>query len=235
MTKVFAHRGAHQNERENTIGAFAAAVALGVDGVELDVRRTLDGVLVVQHDPAIGELVLARSEFRDLPAHVATLEAALVALRGTSVNVEIKKLEPDASTDEATGDLAHAVVSLVTSLGRRDDVIISSFDLATCAVVRSIDHAMRVAWLFWDRDLSRAMVEAHALTLNAVNPHFFLIGEGTVSEAKRLSLEVNAWTVNSETDLEAMARLGVASVITDEPAAAMAVLRHHGRPSSTMP
>src|SRR5450759_1398239 len=47
---VIAHRGASRDAPENTPAAFEAAIALGADAVELDVRRTADGVLVVHHN-----------------------------------------------------------------------------------------------------------------------------------------------------------------------------------------
>ena len=50
---VIAHRGAHSAHPENSIAAFQAAVALGADGVELDVRLTRDGRVAVVHDRAI--------------------------------------------------------------------------------------------------------------------------------------------------------------------------------------
>ena len=54
MTVVaIAHRGDPVHERENTLGAFASAVALGADMVELDLRRTRDGAIVVLHDQTL--------------------------------------------------------------------------------------------------------------------------------------------------------------------------------------
>ncbi len=50
LTLVLAHRGAAAAHRQNTLEAFAAARASGADGVELDVRRSADGVLVCLHD-----------------------------------------------------------------------------------------------------------------------------------------------------------------------------------------
>ena len=50
VTLVLAHRGANRLAPENTLPAFARAVELGADGVELDVHRTADGALVVRHD-----------------------------------------------------------------------------------------------------------------------------------------------------------------------------------------
>ena len=47
---VLAHRGANRLEPENTVPAMQEAIDRGADGVELDVHRTADGVLVVRHD-----------------------------------------------------------------------------------------------------------------------------------------------------------------------------------------
>jgi glycerophosphoryl diester phosphodiesterase len=47
---AIAHRGEPVGHRENTLPAFAAAVALGADMVEIDLRRTRDGAIVVLHD-----------------------------------------------------------------------------------------------------------------------------------------------------------------------------------------
>ncbi|MGC2174244.1 MAG: glycerophosphodiester phosphodiesterase, partial [Acidimicrobiales bacterium] len=78
MTEVFAHRGAHRIERENTLGAFRVANDLGVDGVELDVRRTADGTLVIRHDPTIDGRAIALIEAAELPPYVAHFDEAMV-------------------------------------------------------------------------------------------------------------------------------------------------------------
>ena len=51
MTLIIGHRGASADFPENTIAAFRGASDQGADGVELDVRQTCDGALVVHHDP----------------------------------------------------------------------------------------------------------------------------------------------------------------------------------------
>lgn len=50
---VIAHRGFSGRYPENTLKAFEEALKLPVDAVELDVRRTKDGVLVVIHDETV--------------------------------------------------------------------------------------------------------------------------------------------------------------------------------------
>ena len=50
---VIAHRGANSRAPENTISAFSAARDLGADGIEMDVKLTTDGQVVVMHDQTV--------------------------------------------------------------------------------------------------------------------------------------------------------------------------------------
>jgi glycerophosphoryl diester phosphodiesterase len=103
---VIAHREASAYEPENSIAAFRAAVALGADGVELDVHDTADGVLVVHHDQLLGgrrmrNLTLAEVRAHQLPngEPIPTLGEALDALGPDMlVFIEVKTL--DAANDE---------------------------------------------------------------------------------------------------------------------------------------
>ena len=102
---MLAHRGACRRAPENTLEAFRVARELGADGVELDVRRTRDGVLVLSHDPVVeGFGLLVEHPFAKLRAavpSVPTLEEAFDVLAGLIVNVEIKcfPTEPDADPE----------------------------------------------------------------------------------------------------------------------------------------
>ena len=51
--RVIAHRGRHDRQRENSLGAFRDAISTGADAAELDVRLTRDGVPVLAHDPLL--------------------------------------------------------------------------------------------------------------------------------------------------------------------------------------
>ena len=90
---VIAHRGAWARHRENTLEAFVEARRLGADGVELDVRASADGALVVHHDaeiPGVGGV--ARLTVAELPAWVPLVSAALDACAGMTTVLEIKNL-----------------------------------------------------------------------------------------------------------------------------------------------
>ena len=80
---VLAHRGARRRAPENTLEAYAVARDLGADGVELDVRRTRDGALVLHHDPGPAEgpvlATLDHAEVRERFPTIPTLAEALGA------------------------------------------------------------------------------------------------------------------------------------------------------------
>jgi len=225
VTQIFAHRGLHQRVPENTVTSFLEAKAVGVQGVELDVRRTSDGALVVHHDEAVeGVGLIATAKCRDLPSHVASLAEALGACEGLIVNVEIKN-SPTEQGYDSSGSLASQVVAAIGELGQVDDVIISCFDLATCQAVRQFDAAIRVGWLLeFARDTREAIATVHALGLDAVHPFFLRVDEVSMAMAHELGIAVNTWTVNEPRDIAAMIELGVDTIITDEPVVALEVL-----------
>ncbi len=102
MVAVFAHRGASALVRENSVEAFCEARRLGADGVELDVRRSADGALVLHHDPTIasaGPIALLR--VADLPPFVPLLEAAIAACGELLVDIELKDLPGEPGWDPA--------------------------------------------------------------------------------------------------------------------------------------
>ncbi|MCU1363533.1 MAG: glycerophosphoryl diester phosphodiesterase [Acidimicrobiaceae bacterium] len=222
MSLIFAHRGVHRKARENTLAAFEDALSLGVDGVELDVRRSADGALVVHHDPVAEGHVIARSFARDLPSYVPRLGDAMAALRAVSVNVEIKNLQDSREpTYDQTGAFAHDVLEALADLRRSQRLTLSCFDLATCELIRSFDNEIYIGWLIRRTSLPKALKSAKERGFNAVNPHFRLVSRSTAHEASELNVELNVWTVNRSRDVRAMDALEVTSIITDQPARAL--------------
>jgi glycerophosphoryl diester phosphodiesterase len=187
---------------------------------------------VVHHDAHVGSASIAESEQLALPEYVPTLARALEALDGVAVNVEIKHDRGSSDDYEETAGLVRQVLDAIGGSPWSDGSSISSFDLATCTYVRSIDRNALVSWLLWDVAIGDALVQAHLLGFNAVNPHFSTVDAEVVARARDLDLAVNVWTVNREEDLERMATLGVSCIITDDPVLARAVVARTA-PTST--
>ncbi|HET7061229.1 MAG TPA: glycerophosphodiester phosphodiesterase family protein, partial [Nitrosospira sp.] len=92
---LIAHRGYHAMVPENTLAAFEAAVSIGANGIETDVRFSRDGLPVLIHDrlTRTGEPVaeLTRAEIEKISGHeIPTLEEALERFPGILWNIEIK-------------------------------------------------------------------------------------------------------------------------------------------------
>jgi glycerophosphoryl diester phosphodiesterase len=121
---VLSHRGLCHDARENTLAAFAAAVAAGVDGIETDVRLSSDGVAVLVHDPKIGRRKVSSMTHaeiaRALGHHVPTLREALARF-DVLWDVEIKSRDAVDATLHVLRRFAKTRRLFVTSF-RRDVV-----------------------------------------------------------------------------------------------------------------
>ncbi|MFZ9382431.1 MAG: glycerophosphodiester phosphodiesterase, partial [Ilumatobacteraceae bacterium] len=147
MTQVMAHRGASKVELENTTLAFARALEMGADAVELDVRRCGSGELVVHHDPKLSDgRIIFSVDKRDLPTHIPSLAEALDACGSMWVNIEIKNdpKEPDFDPQEVT---TRKVVDFLRERGSLDRWLISSFRRETVDLIRSLMPELKTAWL----------------------------------------------------------------------------------------
>lgn len=225
MTRIVGHRGASATHPENTLAAFAAARDAGADGVELDVRRTADDVLVVHHDAALADgRVLRRTPAAELPEAVPTLAEALEACAGMWVDIEIKNLPSDPDYDAEHG-ISVSVAALVAAYGVNDRVLVSSFDMATLDRLKAVDPTIPAGWLVFTGSAPAQFVErvaAHGL--DAIHPHDLLVDPGFLRVARAAGLEVNVWTVDDPARVVQLAGWGVDSIITNDPARARTAL-----------
>ena len=206
---------------ENSLGAFARARRLGADGVELDVRLTVDRELAVHHESEIGGIGPVHGSARPRPARgVPLLAEALEACAGMMVNVEVKNLPTEAAFDPHE-HAARAVVALVESSGRTPSVIVSSFWPGVLEAVRTggtdVATGLLVAPGF---DAGRSIAEAVRLGCAAVHLPCGLVGTAAVASAHDAGLAVAVWTVSDRAGLELVRSAGVDTVITDDVALA---------------
>lgn len=222
---IIGHRGASGRFKENTVEAFTGAKELGAYGVELDVRRSADEVLVVHHDAALsdGRLIFELSA-DDLPSYVPTLVEALDVLGDQWVNIEIKNHPADPDYDAAHG-ISVAVAGLVAAFDMVDRVLVSSFDMDSIQRIRKTDPSIPIGWLVWGQaDPAQLVGRAEAQACQAINPHDLLVDAGFVRRANDAGLLVNVWTVDDPDRIRELASFGVDSIITNVPDIAVAAL-----------
>lgn len=221
---MIAHRGASAVAPENTVEAFEAARRMGADWVELDVRRSADGVAVVHHDAhladgrMIGDLAAV-----ELPDRVPSLAEALEACGPMGVNIEIKNLPEDPDFD-GENLVADAVAGLIAAYLGPERALVSSFNVDAADAVRAADPAVATAFLYGFLDPAQAVARAKAHRMAAIHPFDPCVDAALVRRAHDAGLAVNVWTVNDPDRMAELVAMGVDGIITDTPDVARSVI-----------
>lgn len=223
--RIVGHRGASATHPENTLAAFCAAKDAGADGIELDVRRTSDDVLVCHHDAHLKDGRLIRAITADeLPEEVPTLAEALMVCDEMWINIEIKNVPADPDYDASHG-ISVAVAGLINAFDAESRVLVSSFDVEGILRIRGVDPSIPVGWLCYGQASPASLIaRAVAHKLDAIHPHDPLVDRVFVENAHAEGLEVAVWTVDDPARLRALAAFGVDSLITNDPARAIQAL-----------
>ncbi len=210
---TISHRGAHGPLPENTIPAFARALELGAEGIELDVHLTLDGVLVVHHDAdflakdgrrvPIATTDLARlQEIRNDPAVCPTLDDVMDAVR-TRATLFIETKVRGAET------------ALLRAVRESEcDCTVHSFDHRVSLELKSFFPAIRTGIL----QVSRPVDPLEAVTRSRADDlwqHVDFADEELVRKVQSAGKRVIVWTANNPSDWKRLEKLGVDGVCTD--------------------
>lgn len=226
---VLAHRGLVGPARENTTAAFAAALAAGADGVELDVRLSASGTPVVLHDaevPGLGPL--HKLEDAALPPWLPTLADALAACAGAVVDVEIKvsAAEPDDAVEALGRAVAQLVEAVTGTPGGPARAIVSSFWPAALQAARAHRPELPRGLLVWPaQSPSEGLNLAEELGATVLLPFRTQVDAALVERAHERGVAVWPWTVDEEDDLRSAVDAGVDAVITDHVDRALSVVR----------
>jgi glycerophosphoryl diester phosphodiesterase len=227
---ILGHRGSSHHARENTLDAFALARAEGADGVELDVRRTSDGELVVHHDAHVPDVGLLRrlpfAHVRAVAPFVPTLAEALAACEGMLVNVEVKCLpwEPDADHES---EVATAAADLIREMGA--NTVMSSFHFGAIDALRMYAPEIPTGFLVMGQDLAftRDLVKLRGHEWLHPDRGSILAADtaAVVQACHDQNMRVNVWTVDDPGEMRVLADAGVDGIITNVPDVAVATLR----------
>jgi glycerophosphoryl diester phosphodiesterase len=226
---IIAHRGASADHPENTVAAFHGARDQGADWVEIDVRLSVDGVLVVHHDAVYPDgRPIAATPADDRPEYVPLLAEALEACSGMGVNVEIKNSPGDLGV-EADHDVTVADLVVEAVVARADGgaqpVLVTSFDEPTLHRVRSASVRVDTGLLTWNLHADPEALDRSARAGDvAVNPWDPFIDEPFMARCVALGLKVNSWTVDDPQRMVELVRLGVHGIITNVPGRAREAL-----------
>ena len=227
---ILAHRGASASAPDNTLTAYALAVAQDADGIEIDVRRTADGRLVLHHDavvPGIGAIIdLDLDDLRSRAPHVPTLDEMLAVAGDLLIDVEIKNNpnEPDHDPNQGAADAVAAWIAR-HHLHRR--VIVTSFDWAATARIAALDAGITTGQLLATGPLDDLIDAVARAGHSWVLPPDAALGRDpnqVIANAHALGLRIGTWTVDGTERLQTLAAAGIDAIVVNDPARAVAAL-----------
>ena len=222
MLKI-GHRGAKSLEPENTLLSFQKAIEIGVDGIELDVRLTADGELVVIHDETIDRTSngngfvnqFTLKEIKKFRIHttqeIPTLKAVLELVnKKCFINIELKEIET-----------AEKVVALIEDYVTNknwnySDFLVSSFNWNAIQNVRFLNSDIPIGVLT-ESDLEMAFTFAKFLKATTIITHYLLLNEAEMLDIQNAGIKIFAWTVNEKEAIEKMKTLKINGIISDFP------------------
>lgn len=246
MPRIVAHRGDSANYPENTLPAFLSGVRMGIDVIETDVHITRDGEIVIWHDPTLerntnGEGALeihTLKELKKLDAgytftkdggktypfrgkgiQLCTLSEALEACPDERFNIDLKSQEED---------IVERYIDVIRKHNAENRVCTASFHLNNLRKLRRLApdlltsvSTLEVAPLVlktkmhmlpaaFDRKIIfQVPVRQYGITI--INKRF-------IDEMHKRDAVVMVWTINEEEEMERLYKLGVDTIMTDDPA-----------------
>lgn len=210
---VVGHRGWPTLYPENTLGGFIAAADVA-DAVELDVRRSSDGKLVLSHDPYLGGLTVSRTSWSELVEldlgdghHPALLDEVLAGLPGTPVQLEVKNMPMDPGFEPD-----HRIALETAERARPGDTVTGFNPDSLAAVRRAFPDVATGLCVPAAVDLDEAVEQCLRAGHSALIPEHTL-----VDRESNADLALYPWTVNDPVRAVELAEFSVVGIITDDP------------------
>jgi len=232
---IIAHRGCSGSAPENTFTAFRMAAASGADMIELDVRMSRDGELMVLHDRRVNRTTDGSgSVFRKNLADLQTLDAGSWYARqfaGERIPAlrDVFRLLPrrvglniEAKTDgdrRGRSRLVYELGRIIKKESRGRQVLVSSFDHRFLSQFHLLHPSVPTGALYFPvRDFGKRPSRiAHRIGAGAFICSRAQVRKRFITDAHRHQLMVAVYGVNRRSHLARMLKLGVDAVITDYP------------------
>jgi glycerophosphoryl diester phosphodiesterase len=234
--RLYGHRGASALVPENTLEAFQQALADGANALELDVHRTVDGQLVVAHDPDGARMALSGNRICDCTLEevkawdvgrgfgaaaaqlhaMPTLAEVIDAFPGVPLSVDLKPNDPRIVTDVLHLTRDTATERLVT-VGSFHPNLVYRLRRLGYSGPTSLTHGEVAAVRLLPLHLSRRLVGGQAAMIPRKGWGFTLDGPQFIARCRLLGLRVDYWVVNDPRAAHALLASGATGIVTDDP------------------
>lgn len=232
-TKITSHRGFSKKTPENTIESIEQAIEEGADYVELDVRQTKDGELVLLHDENLKRTTglnkkiwqVTLDEVKELDAgkwfHKDFSETRIPTLREVfEVTKGRVNLNLDLKYNKNYIGFERKVVELINEYDMELQSNISSTKLSVLDTVKEMNPNIKTGYIIYQ--VNDSYYDLDKVDFFSINSYF--ITERLLYNSHKAGKEVHAWTVNSRNEIERLNRIGVDNIITDNPSYAKIIL-----------
>lgn len=222
MATAIAHRGDPVHHRENTLAAFEAAVAAGAEMVELDLRRTADGEIVVLHDRSLHRLWDVDRDVDDIDsaelARIGECERRIPTFTQVIAAVGVPLM-----VDFTGPEVVAGAVEVVRTTGAMQRSLFVSGHVEALAEVRERAPEAHIGLTWTNQALPTPELMAR-LGAEYWNPTFQLVDARTVEEMHRRGHRVSTWTVDDVDDMVRVATAGVDAIVSNRIEALRAFL-----------
>jgi myo-inositol-1(or 4)-monophosphatase len=216
---AIAHRGDPVGARENTPAAFASAVALRADMVEIDLRRTRDGVIVVLHDQSLLRLWEVDASVGDLDwAEVAGLgDAAPDGERIPQLREVLESVPLPLMVDFTRREVVEGALAAVTAARALERSLFVTGNVPALRMLRALSGDARIG-LTWTEpgDVPVALLEE--LGSEYWNPMSLFVSADAVERVHGLGRKVSCWTVDDTDEMARVCDAGVDAVVSNRVA-----------------
>ncbi len=220
---AIAHRGDPVRQRENTLQAFTAAVALGADMVELDLRRTRDDEIVVLHDQTLQRLWGVEASVGDLDlAQVQGIghgDLRIPTLREVLDAVRLPLMVDFTRREVVPGGLA-----AVRAAGALERSLFVTGNVEALRLLRGLSAEARIG-LTWVEGAAPPLPLLEELRAEYWNPMFGLVTPGGVAAVHAAGRLVSTWTVDDPRDMSRMVEAGVDALVSNRVKELVAFVR----------
>ncbi|MDD4051035.1 MAG: glycerophosphodiester phosphodiesterase [candidate division Zixibacteria bacterium] len=227
---IIAHRGAgHRGKgatvHENTMAAFEAAAAAGADGIEVDIHRTCDGVLVIHHDRTLQGIKtpIAAMTFAQVQRMAKTLRCIIPTLEET-VRFCSRRMLLDVELKEAGYEAE--IVAGCQKMIKSNQIVFTSFDPTVVAAIKSISSNAKVGLLVGMRSAGKMVARrgkrspialAQGCGADFIAPHWRLATASFCRRAENAELPIVVWTVDRVSLAENLLKRNIPVIITNYP------------------
>jgi myo-inositol-1(or 4)-monophosphatase len=216
-TFACAHRGDSVLLRENTIAAIQSAIVKGAHIVEIDVRLSSDGQVIVLHDPTLERMwgittpaiEMSWAQIKELGCgdhKIPLLSQVLSLFVGTTATLMIDMDSP----------IPAASAFEIAAKGPLDSTqIFWCGDLQAMKQIRSRSREARI-WMPWDKLELPTPDEVSQLDPEYINQHYSFATANSVQEIHQMGRKVSLWTVDDEATMRWAVNIGVDSITSNQ-------------------